>query len=130
MEMGSLINLLLGRILHYNCERLKFPARKKIVSDIEVKRIVTSNVHNIWKIFGPPVLIFLLTSFVSSNQLAIKTDLSLVVHSLEDQLYPPVPPGLVNLELPPVDHLLSLRHGSHHPRQGGFYTERYPDLLS
>ena len=64
------------------------------------------------------------------NQLAIKTDLSIVVHSLEDQLYPPTSPGLLHLELPLVDHLLILPHGSHHPRQGGFYTERNPDLLS
>ena len=64
------------------------------------------------------------------NQLAIKTDLSLIVHSLEDQLDPPTSPGFRNLELPPVDHPLILPDGSHHPGEGGLHTERNPDLLS
>ena len=67
---------------------------------------------------------------MSAEQLTIKTDLSLIIHSLEDQLYPPSSPGFSNLELPPVDHQMILPHGSHHTGQGRFYTERNPDLLS
>ena len=71
----------------------------------------------------------LLTSFMRADQLTIETDLSLVVDSLEYQLYPLTPPGLSQHELPPVDHPLVFPNGSHDSGQGRLHTERNPDFL-